>query len=254
MKFLLLLTAHFLGDFVLQSSRMANEKKNDRKYFILHCLIYAIILLLALIWFAPVSKILLAALIIIASHAAIDFTKIKLLIKQEEKGRDYKVFDFALFAADQIIHIAIILFAAQMLTELNDWGGAVQDKILQLLTWKQLYNFSILTILYILCLSPAGIFIKKVFILFSLQQDNELQHNDMIKSGYLIGVLERVIILTLGLNGQLGAIGFVIAAKSIARFNQLNDREFAEKYLVGTLLSTLIALICVIIGNNAMLK
>jgi hypothetical protein len=231
-------------------------------------------IILAIIWFAPVSKILPAALIIIVSHAAIDFIKIKLLIKQEEKGRDYKVFDFALFVTDQIIHLAIILFTAHMLTELNDWGGAVQGKLLQFLTWKQLNNLAILTLLYILCLSPAGIFIKKVFVLFSLQRDNEVNcskstyseivdssdhendedHNDMIKSGYLIGVLERVIILTLGLNNQLGAIGFVIAAKSIARFNQLNDREFAEKYLVGTLLSTLIALICIVIGNNALLK
>ncbi|HZK72111.1 MAG TPA: DUF3307 domain-containing protein, partial [Clostridia bacterium] len=71
-----------------------------------------------------------------------------------------------------------------------------------------------------------------------------------IKSGYLIGVLERVIILTLGLNGQIGAIGFVLAAKSLARFNQLNDKSFAEKYLVGTLLSVAIALFCIVIGNS----
>ena len=52
--------------------------------------------------------------------------------------------------------------------------------------------------------------------------------------------------------GQLGAIGFVLAAKSLARFKQLDDRDFAEKYLVGTLLSVLIALLS-IMGGNALL-
>jgi hypothetical protein len=58
----------------------------------------------------------------------------------------------------------------------------------------------------------------------------------------------------LGLNGQLGAIGFVLAAKSLARFNQLNDKSFAEKYLVGTLLSVVIALFCITIGNSILIK
>lgn len=37
--------------------------------------------------------------------------------------------------------------------------------------------------------------------------------------------------------GQFDAIAFVIAAKNIARFERLNDRDFAEIYLVGTLAS-----------------
>jgi hypothetical protein len=56
--------------------------------------------------------------------------------------------------------------------------------------------------------------------------------------------------LMLGLSGQVGAIGFVIAAKSLARFKQLEDKDFAERYLLGTLLSVLIALVCIIFGNS----
>lgn len=74
----------------------------------------------------------------------------------------------------------------------------------------------------------------------------------MLGSGYLIGVLERVIVLTLGLNGQMGAIGFVLTAKSLARFKQLEVKGFAEKYLVGTLLSMGIALLCILIGNQVL--
>lgn len=67
------------------------------------------------------------------------------------------------------------------------------------------------------------------------------------KIGRWIGILEREIILILGLMGQYGAIGFVLTAKSLARFNQLNDQSFAEKYLVGTLLSSFLAIVCIAI-------
>ena len=49
------------------------------------------------------------------------------------------------------------------------------------------------------------------------------------------------------LNNQFGLIGFVLTAKSIARFKQMEDKNFAEKYLIGTLTSFLIVLITVLI-------
>jgi hypothetical protein len=60
--------------------------------------------------------------------------------------------------------------------------------------------------------------------------------------GRMIGILERILIIGLALGGQFGAIGFVLTAKSIARFEELKDRTFAEYYLVGTLMSALVAL------------
>ena len=60
--------------------------------------------------------------------------------------------------------------------------------------------------------------------------------------GRLIGILERTLVLTLLLVGQWGVIGFVLAAKSIARFEELKRQAFAEYYLIGTLLSVLFAI------------
>ncbi len=60
--------------------------------------------------------------------------------------------------------------------------------------------------------------------------------------GRLIGVLERAIALTLVLLGQYGALGLVIAAKALARFRGLEERDFAEYFLIGTLASLLVAL------------
>ncbi|HET8634819.1 MAG TPA: hypothetical protein VFL88_11795 [Gemmatimonadales bacterium] len=61
--------------------------------------------------------------------------------------------------------------------------------------------------------------------------------------GRLIGILERALVLTLVLLGQFGALGFVVAAKALARFRGLDDRDFAEYFLIGTLASLLHAVV-----------
>lgn len=62
-----------------------------------------------------------------------------------------------------------------------------------------------------------------------------------IARGRVIGILERALALTLVLLGQYGALGLVVAAKSLARMKALDDREFAEYFLIGTLASLLLA-------------
>ena len=42
---------------------------------------------------------------------------------------------------------------------------------------------------------------------------------------------------------------FVLTAKSVALYKQLEDKKFAEKYLVGTLFSATIAIACIGIYN-----
>lgn len=49
--------------------------------------------------------------------------------------------------------------------------------------------------------------------------------------------------LTFILFNQYVAISIIVAAKSIARFEELKDRRFAEYYLIGTLSSILFATI-----------
>lgn len=64
-----------------------------------------------------------------------------------------------------------------------------------------------------------------------------------VTRGRAIGVLERAVTLTLVLQGQYGALGLVVAAKSLARFKALENRDFAEYFLIGTLASLLLALL-----------
>jgi len=58
------------------------------------------------------------------------------------------------------------------------------------------------------------------------------------RGGATIGLLERGLIFVLILAGEIGAIGFLIAAKSILRFGTVNqDRAASEYVIIGTLAS-----------------
>ena len=70
--------------------------------------------------------------------------------------------------------------------------------------------------------------------------------------GEAIGILERLLIVTFVLVGAEAAIGLVIAAKTLARFKQLDDRDFAEYYLLGTLASVAVATISAFVAVAAL--
>jgi len=70
--------------------------------------------------------------------------------------------------------------------------------------------------------------------------------------GETIGVLERLLVVIFVLGGASVAVGLVIAAKTIARFRQLDDRAFAEYYLLGTLASVTVAVVSALIAAQAL--
>ncbi|WP_051750431.1 hypothetical protein [Phycicoccus jejuensis] len=79
--------------------------------------------------------------------------------------------------------------------------------------------------------------------------------SEQLRGGRLLGPMERVLIIGLGLAGQLGAAGLVIAAKGLIRFPELQSKrseresvdgvgidEVTEYFLVGSFVSWLLAL------------
>ncbi len=65
----------------------------------------------------------------------------------------------------------------------------------------------------------------------------------MKNAGALIGLLERLLTIMFVILGEYGAIGFIIAAKSILRFKD-TDTAKTEYVLAGTFLSFGIAIAC----------
>jgi len=242
MKLCLLLLAHFVADFVLQSSKMANEKVTRRVPLIAHCLIYSVAILSVTILYGLVWDIIIFTASVSLSHFITDAIRVRLQKKRLYINKRHLYIEkreFRLFITDQCIHISILAASSLYLPDINPIGRYISDAYYAFFTPK-LFTVTIIAAAYILCLHPTGVFIKKVFLRVGYQKSDTEEEN---KGGFLIGVLERVCILTLALMSQFTAISFVIAAKSLARIKQLEDRDFAEKYLVGTLLSVVIALL-----------
>lgn len=64
------------------------------------------------------------------------------------------------------------------------------------------------------------------------------------RAGRVVGILERWLLTTLVVIGQFGLIGLVLTAKSVARYSKISDDPaFAEYYLLGTMYSTLMAVV-----------
>lgn len=63
-------------------------------------------------------------------------------------------------------------------------------------------------------------------------------------AGRIIGILERWLMYAVIVVSQnYNVIAFILAAKGFARFRQLEEREFAEYVLIGTLASTLLTIL-----------
>jgi len=68
--------------------------------------------------------------------------------------------------------------------------------------------------------------------------------DDYVRSGFYIGILERISLFLIVVFRQPVALGVLVALKSLARHKTYSeDRHFAERFLVGTLISFLIAVV-----------
>ncbi|MET0242383.1 MAG: hypothetical protein ABW174_02895 [Flavitalea sp.] len=148
------------------------------------------------------------------------------------------------FITDQLAHIVVIVGA---------WLIMING--LDKLNFPQItFDYKILVYLtgYLIVLSPAGFLIQ----MFTNRWIDNLDFNDSLKDvGKWIGMMERVIILTMLLLGQFAAIGFLVTAKSLLRLidkpdnltplnpsKKFSARKHTEYVLAGTFLSFSIAL------------
>ena len=237
MTIAILISIHLLADFLFQTSIYSEKKRKMLKPLLLHCFIYFIIFEIVLLPILQFKKLFLLGVIISVLHFLIIFTKNKL-----EKSFPQRRLQIWIFSINQLIHFVILIGIYYIFNLAN----SVSNLYINLQGYE---NFKII-ILYISVFSiifePASVFIRKLFTSISPKTYPKANLEEL-KAGNIIGKLERIIIAILLLNNQFGVIGFVLTAKSIARFKQMENRDFAEKYLIGTLTSFLIVLISVLI-------
>jgi hypothetical protein len=228
------LVVHALGDFYAQSEKLADRKVKRYGAVTLHAAIYlAVSLACALFfWSAP---ILIATAALSVLHFAVDSVKFGWVRKARPDAQS----DAVVFAVDQIVHLICIVAAALTLTLLDAplklLPGIetlllrITETPLALLAWVGLV---------LLALKPANVTVKRLTARYRPEDDGK----DVRNAGAWIGSLERLLILLLMSVGQYAAIGLVLTAKSVARYNKIaENKQFAEYYLLGTLLSALFA-------------
>ena len=111
-------------------------------------------------------------------------------------------------------------------------------RIIKLVPFPVVFQY---LLVLLIAAKPANYIIRNA--LASYQPKQKKNEEDQIKTGAFIGTLERIIVILLFSLNQYGAAGLVFTAKSIARYNEIaENKNFAEYYLLGTLLSLLFAL------------
>lgn len=207
--FAALIFAHVLADFVLQTGYIATHKHRP-KVLLVHA---AIVLITAQAALGRVDPWELPALALV--HAATDWLKSRL----RNPG-------LRAFLADQGAHIAVLALLAAIRPDL--WAGGLWAGLDGLPGLMAAVAGAILT-------TRAGGF--AVGMLMRPWSDVELP-TGLPNGGLLIGLLERGLIFLLVMVGQPAGIGFLIAAKSVLRFETTSkDQRAGEYVIIGTLAS-----------------
>lgn len=239
----LFLIGHFLGDFYLQTNKLADSKEKAFDKLMIHGLIYFFAMALVVITILGISFLKWVVLVSLI-HFLVDGVKFYLNKKYIIKGGKENF----LYIVDQLIHLITILIVTvtnNLLSETIEYtkffksiSDSLNINVELMFTW-------ILAIIIII--KPVSITIKKLLIQYQpITVDEEERGHP--GAGALIGVLERLIILIMISQNQYAAIGFVLTSKSIARYNKIIENpQFSEYYLLGTLLSMLLVIVTYII-------
>ncbi|WP_026567435.1 DUF3307 domain-containing protein [Bacillus sp. UNC41MFS5] len=266
MLFFSLVLAHFIADFYLQTDDMVIAKRKNLWKHVSHHLFTTALVLIGF-WildynFENILKHLFIPLIcIVASHLIVDWFKIILLNKLKMTNEE-NMKRLGYFVLDQVLHLGTILLACMFCFQFNIVGFVQQNGGLSFID-----SVLFFIIIVILTTTVSGHMIK--ILLGSLPNQlltfegkysfkNEQNEAEFIRRGKkglteeynftvfskhdlsrgkLIGYIERLLVLLLTFYSAYPAIGFIVAAKSIARFKQMDDRDWAEYFLLGTLTS-----------------
>lgn len=237
------LLSHILSDFYFQTESMARKKENNFKYIVIHSIVYGLTtLILVKLICTNFENIYLW--IIIISHFLVD--TIKYFLKKNEFIKKYQKY---IFIIDQIIHITILMIVSYfMIKSGKDYGYNLMALDILNIIGVSIQSIIILIVQILLVHKPANIFIVNIMQSYKpIDKENSNTENTK-KAGRMIGTIERIIMLFFILIKQYSSVGLVLTAKSIARYNKISeDKEFAEYYLLGTLLSTICVLMISII-------
>lgn len=239
--FILLLLAHIIGDFYFQSEKMAKKKE----CILLHSILYwGAFLGVSILVFS--KELFVSGMVLSVIHMVIEFIELKIIKHKQKKKEISSIEKRDLYVLEQLIHISCVLVVSCYLTYENYqittyYIFKVFFDIVQISKINMLYWITILLAIH----KPANLTISHLISAYKPKKNmNELDFTEDYMAGRFIGTLERIVILIFIVIGQYSAIGLVLTAKSIARYDEIAKNKItAEYYLLGTLLSTVFVII-----------
>lgn len=234
---LLLFLGHILGDFYTQTSKIAEKKNKQFKWVLIHSLIYFFTVFVVSI---PVISggVLILDIVAAFLHAFIDILKYLFMKKRKKEAS-------AVFVTDQCLHLICLVVMSYIWT--GSFGRLVEiPVVLDFFTTSGISEKLVVSwIIGLLTIhKPANILIQNLIAGYKPRVKGiEIKADNNV--GRLIGTVERIIMFILIYMNQYSAIGLVLTAKSIARYDRIaKDEKFAEYYLLGTLISAGIVIVC----------
>jgi hypothetical protein len=279
-----LFLAHFVADFILQTNRMAADKGADGPRALMgigrHTAAVAVCLAPVIAAFGLPGIVFVV--LISLSHGLIDRAKILATRRaygaaipagedgdpaspgtpatpggSSALGATWTPVPGALFALDQLAHLGlIVLLWAVLLADVPLTAGWERTVGMVTARWnpvvfgEAMLWIAVVGSLLIVNVRGASFFVATLVTPGPAGGDGPEPTPDRI--GETIGVLERLLVVVFVLGGAGIAVGLVIAAKTIARFRQLDDRAFAEYYLLGTLASVSVAVLSGLVAAAAL--
>ncbi|MDK2902284.1 MAG: hypothetical protein PWQ93_203 [Clostridiales bacterium] len=240
------LFSHGLADFVLQSDKMVTDKALGRwQGYVVH---FTAVFATSMLFMHPFLswRLFVALLLLSLLHIAVDYAGYQLAASKVYKN------DLVGFLIDQICHVLFIAIIWLWMRYQGDLAliGSYAKIPWVVASLAQFVDASYIAVMYLYVIFGGGIFMKKMMQLLAFKVDKQ----EVIGIGRYIGMLERAIIATLVLFNAMTAMAFVLTAKSLARYSELDNKCFAEYYLVGTLMSTLLALIGGVLGHMLLIR
>lgn len=240
-EYLILIILHLLGDFYLQTTKVA-QCKNARKgiacgecekckdslwinwtYLLIHSSLYIVPFLTL---YFTMRGICVTAIIgvLFATHILIDgvacyFNK--------------KIKQTVVFIVDQALHVGIICLLPRFVT----FSFYIDESY---------YTVFKIVFIGLMLIMPCSIMINKLFKDIYPQSDEM----GMFDIGSIIGIMERILTFIFACFESFPAIVIIITVKTWARTNDLKEPEFRNKYLLGTLTSLVLALIIFVVYKS----
>lgn len=221
-----LLLAHIIADFFLQTKWMVEGKENGGKRSILMLTLHSIIHSLMAYLIVGEWSLWYIAIVIFVTHFIIDWCKIMF------RGKSVSA-----FLIDQLSHVAVLLVLWMTILP-----GSISD-IFKEGTDILPDNILMIVVAYAMILHPSAILMS---LLLKRWQLLSFSNSSLPEAGKWIGYLERILILTFVITDNMEGVGFLLAAKSVFRFGDLNkakDIKTTEYVMLGTMTSFAIAII-----------